>query len=218
MTAARELAVARFLAAQGAPVAAPLAEAGPHQLADGVVTLWPWIDHDRVAGDDDAELAGATLAALHRAFAGYDGALPPYTDALDGVALLLADPTAVPVLAGDDRLLLNAQFARLRAATGGADAWTPIHGDAHPGNLLLGGVGPVWVDCEDACLGPAEYDIACLPSSAWPRFTEADQALIAGFAALRSVCVATWCAARPADGDAREALAHHLTEVRGFPA
>ena len=35
----------------------------------------------------------------------------------------------------------------------------PIHGDAHLGNVLAGGR---WLDFDEACLGPPEWDLACL--------------------------------------------------------
>jgi thiamine kinase-like enzyme len=39
----------------------------------------------------------------------------------------------------------------------------PLHGDAHPGNLIAtreGGL--VWIDFEDVCLGPVEWDLATM--------------------------------------------------------
>jgi len=35
----------------------------------------------------------------------------------------------------------------------------PVHGDAHFGNVLAGGVGQ---DFDDACVGPREWDLACM--------------------------------------------------------
>jgi Ser/Thr protein kinase RdoA (MazF antagonist) len=35
----------------------------------------------------------------------------------------------------------------------------PIHGDAHLGNVLAGGR---WLDFDEACSGPPEWDLACL--------------------------------------------------------
>jgi len=40
-----------------------------------------------------------------------------------------------------------------------------IHGDAHPGNILLTPDGPVWADFEETCLAPVEWDLACLTLS-----------------------------------------------------
>jgi aminoglycoside/choline kinase family phosphotransferase len=36
----------------------------------------------------------------------------------------------------------------------------PLHGDAHTGNLLQSGDGPRWIDFEDVCAGPVEWDLA----------------------------------------------------------
>jgi len=38
----------------------------------------------------------------------------------------------------------------------------PLHGDAHPGNVLLTADGPRWTDFEDVCLGPVEWDLASM--------------------------------------------------------
>ncbi len=38
----------------------------------------------------------------------------------------------------------------------------PLHGDAHPGNLLSTPTGPIWTDFEDAWRGPIDWDLACL--------------------------------------------------------
>ncbi|MGH4019382.1 MAG: phosphotransferase family protein [Pseudonocardiaceae bacterium] len=38
----------------------------------------------------------------------------------------------------------------------------PLHGDVHPGNLIATRDGPVWIDFEEACRGPVEWDLALL--------------------------------------------------------
>jgi len=38
---------------------------------------------------------------------------------------------------------------------------SPIHGDAHLGNILRTPGGPIWGDLENVCAGPIEYDLAC---------------------------------------------------------
>jgi aminoglycoside phosphotransferase (APT) family kinase protein len=37
-----------------------------------------------------------------------------------------------------------------------------VHGDSHLGNVLATAGGPLWGDWEDAFLGPAGWDLACL--------------------------------------------------------
>lgn len=36
----------------------------------------------------------------------------------------------------------------------------PLHGDMHPGNLLATHTGHRWIDFEDVCVGPLEWDLA----------------------------------------------------------
>lgn len=215
--AAGEIAVARHLAERGAPALVPLgALAGPHVAASSVVTFWPYVEHTGVAGDGDAALAAATLAAVHRALLDYDGELPSYTRALDRCRAVLADDDASAALSAGDRDLLKTRYRRLRHDVEATDGnWVPLHGDAHPGNLLLGRHGPLWVDFEDACLGPREYDIASLPPEAWPYFGDADPALVRTYSELRSVCVAIWCSADMSrSAEVREAAEYHLHRVR----
>ena len=104
---------------------------------------------------------GPLLAELHAELRDYPGELP-------GVP-----PMDVPAMADYLRsagLLSEAELADLTAdaervtaeiaATG--DESVPLHGDAHPGNLLHTVAGPVWTDFEDAWRGPIGWDLACL--------------------------------------------------------
>ena len=138
-SAVREIAVARHLTKQGAPVIAPLEElAGPYVTASAVVTFWPYVEHERVADEADALLAAETLQAVHQAFYSYDGELPPYTQALDRCWSVLADATASPALSADDRDFLKARYRCVRHDVEAmAGSPVPLHGDAHLGNLLL---------------------------------------------------------------------------------
>jgi aminoglycoside phosphotransferase (APT) family kinase protein len=217
-TAVRELVVARHLAKQGAPVIAPLEEelAGPYVTASAVVTLWPYVEHERASDQADALLAAETLHAVHQAFYNYGGELPPYTQALDRCWSVLADVTASPALSEGDRDFLKTQYRRVRQDVEAmAGRPVPLHGDAHLGNLLLSDRGPVWTDFEDTCLGPPEQDIAGLPSTAWARFRDANQRLIERCTDLKSVCVAVWCWADISrSAEVREAAAYHLHRLR----
>ena len=53
-------------------------------------------------------------------------------------------------------LLLQVQACYDRAGT---VARIRLHGDCHPGNILWGQSGPVIVDLDDACMGPAVQDL-----------------------------------------------------------
>ncbi len=219
-TAVRELAVARHLVARGAPVVAPPAErfAGPHVLASAVVSLWPHVEGARTADDTDAPIAAATLDAVHRGLRDYAGDLPSYTRTLDRCWRVLTDGAASRAVSATDRTLLATQYRRLRGAIAGTPGDpVPLHGDAHLGNLLIGTDGPRWIDFEDACIGPRELDIACLPEAAWRSFEDADRTLIGLCADLKSVCVAIWCSADASrSAEMRAAAGYHLDRVRRF--
>lgn len=75
----------------------------------------------------------------------------------------LGEQSARPPTGLDDGLRheLRERFARLRTDLDGWPAQA-LHGDAHPGNLLPARDGWRWNDLEDTCLGPVEWDLACL--------------------------------------------------------
>lgn len=164
---AREVALARYLAEAGAPVVPPAGALppGPH-VRDGLaMTLWPYFpaapDGPQTPGPDRF---GGMLRELHDVLAGYPGPLPylgtPYGDiaaVLDGAL----PPGAAPELTAGRRRELGERFARLRVALDGRPG-RPLHGDAHPGNLLPTRHGWRWNDLEDTCAGPVEWDLACL--------------------------------------------------------
>lgn len=218
-TATKELSIARHLAGKGTPALAPLENfSEPHVMASCVVTFWPYVERGRAAEEKDAVAAAASLDRIHGALRDYSGDLPPHTDAFEHCWSVLVDDQACSALDRKDRQLLKTQYNRLRRE---ADAVTarcvPLHGDPHLGNLLIAEHGPIWLDFEDACLGPREYDIACLPLAAWSRFAHADQTLIQTYADLRSICIAVWCWADLARSDgARDAALHNLDRVREF--
>ena len=74
----------------------------------------------------------------------------------------MPDKTGDDALVKADADLLRAAAERLRPLreTPGGEL-QPLHGDTHPGNHLIptrdGGL--VWIDFEDVCLGPIEWDL-----------------------------------------------------------
>ena len=219
--ASREIGVTRYLADCGAPTLAPIPDfAGPHVRDLTVVTFWPYAERRRAASEADASVAAMSLATVHQALRDFEGDLPPYTEALDRCWDALAGDHLGAVLPAADTHLLKSEFLRLRRQVEAVDRrWVPLHGDSHLGNLLLddSGHNPLWVDFEDACLGPREYDIANLPAEAWPIFPDADLQLVAAFALLKSVCVVVWCSADSRRSlEMQEAADYHLSVVRGL--
>ena len=160
----REIAVTTFLSEQGAPVVAPTRELppGPHEHEGLWTSFWTYVepDPDRAPTADDCS---AMLLDLHAVLRWYPGELPMLgaDDIPRGLELL---DQVGDALSEADVELLRAAAERLRpyweASSGGVQ---PLHGDAHPGNLIAtreGGL--VWIDFEDVCLGPVEWDLATM--------------------------------------------------------
>ena len=75
----------------------------------------------------------------------------------------------------------------------------PLHGDAHPGNLLAPADGWRWTDLEDTCAGPHARDLACLRSTSRLDGRAASDALrgpadheLAPWPELRRLHAAAW--------------------------
>ena len=142
----RELEVSRFLAASGAPVAAPWPSAGPFVASGLEVSLWEWLE----PAPGSLPSFGAMLFELHEALAGYGGELPVLVGPLTDIATALrVSDDAVLHLAAEHLVPLALTWHR-----------RPLHGDAHTGNVMLTAGGPRWIDLEDACVGPVEWDLA----------------------------------------------------------
>ncbi|MFI7464171.1 aminoglycoside phosphotransferase family protein [Nonomuraea sp. NPDC049646] len=155
----RELAVVSFLHERGAPVVPPsdLLPARVHERGGALVSYWRHVEHDG-SRPVTPEVFGRALRELHEALRGYPGELPRLGPVLDEPAHLLR------VLSADLEPAVSARLAQARA---GLAARLPVggqavHGDAHPGNLLVTPAGLLWNDFEETTYGPVGWDLACL--------------------------------------------------------
>lgn len=163
---ARELDVAAFLAARGAPVVPPsdVLPPGPHHHDGLCVSFWRYV---QPASDavPDAPVAGRMLAELHAALRDYPGEMPvlapPLNDIPRGLDRL---ERAGDILPAEDVALLRATCEPLLAQLDprAFGPLQPIHGDAHVYNLIPVADGWLWNDLEDTCLGPVAWDLASL--------------------------------------------------------
>ncbi|HLK23676.1 MAG TPA: phosphotransferase, partial [Caulobacteraceae bacterium] len=90
----------------------------------------------------------------------------------------------------------------------------PLHGDAHPGNVMVTPAGAIWADLETACLGPLEWELTSLPPAAHAAFRPLDRDLFRRLGLLRSLTVAVWCWADvDRSPEIREAAEYHLRRL-----
>jgi hypothetical protein len=158
-----EIAVTTFLSERGAPVVAPSPEVtpGPHERDGLWFSFWTYVraDPDRTPTTADCS---AMLVDLHAVLRSYPGDLPPL--AVNDIARGLEElERAGGFLSEADVGLLRAAAERLRPfleSPGGTIQ--PLHGDAHPGNLVATREGLMWIDFEDVCRGPVEWDLATM--------------------------------------------------------
>jgi hypothetical protein len=156
----REIAVARFLAENGAPVIPvhPGIPPGPHEHLGYPMNFWQYVEP--ISGKPDPAAVGETLYHCHSILTRFPGTLPELAILTESLALLdtLEEkhlfPTATIALLRD-RLTSSSQALR-------GLPFQALHGDAHPGNLMLTRQGLLWADWEDAFSGPVEWDLASI--------------------------------------------------------
>jgi hypothetical protein len=200
---ALEVDLAGWLVARGAPVVPPsgLVPPGPHTSGGRVLSMWQHVPTSGVA-DGRPEVVATLLAAVHDLAVGYEGALPGPEEILGDVV------RAGQVTAGHGeldagqrrRMAEGAELAAEIAGTGGM----ALHGDPHPGNVLLVGPAALLTDFEDSWRGPVEWDLAVLRMSrrhdgaaalaAYTALTgvRPDAALMEACARLREVQALAW--------------------------
>lgn len=146
----REIAVTEFLMSAGAPVVPVWPDAGPHHACGLNVSLWQWVEPEPEPKALSPRTYGRLLKDLHDDLRGYQAELPVLVGPL-------TDITAAMRLS-DNRLLHETAERLLPLAL----TWPrrPLHGDAHTGNVLITSSGPRWLDFEDVCVGPVEWDLA----------------------------------------------------------
>lgn len=181
---AREVAVARHVAASDGPVVPPAqgTDPGPHWQDGFAISLSEFLTRTYPAPAPTPADCGIALARFHAAAGDCPadlGYLTPATDQVtDALAVMeresLADAGTVAALrAAHARVLADmtrlsgpgAAGTRGRPGPAAGLAVVVLHGDAHAGNLLRRGPGDwVWTDLEETTRGPAAWDLAALTS------------------------------------------------------
>ncbi|GAA3850209.1 aminoglycoside phosphotransferase family protein [Streptomyces sedi] len=190
-----EIDLARRLVDAGCPVGAPDPRVAPeaHERDGFAVTFWtyhaPPVPPRALS---PVEYAGA-LARLHAGMRALDVAAPRFTERVAYAGALVADRARTPELAEDDRQLLVDTLrdaGRAVAERGGAEQL--LHGEPHPGNLLVTEGGPLFIDLETCCRGPVEFDLAHAPDGVGEEYPGVDLELLHACRSLVLAIITVW--------------------------
>jgi aminoglycoside phosphotransferase (APT) family kinase protein len=155
--AAREVAVARWLASVGVPAIRALDVEQPVVAGRRLVTFWESAS-DQPEYGTPAELA-ALLRRLHALTAPADLELPP----VDPFRRASPRIDKASSLSEDDREFLQRRCAELVDAYAGLNFELPpgvVHGDASVGNVIRDRDGrPLFADLDGFAVGPREWDL-----------------------------------------------------------
>jgi aminoglycoside phosphotransferase (APT) family kinase protein len=189
-----EVDLAQRLAETACPVAAlePRAAPRPYERDGFVVTLWTYYESVTAREVAPADYAKA-LERLHAGMRKLDVATPHFTDRVAEAEQLVASRDQTPALDDADRAFLGETLQSLRrmiADRGAAEQL--LHGEPHPGNLLITKTGPLFIDLESCCRGPIEFDLAHAPEAVARRYPDVDQDLLGDCRGLVLAMVAAW--------------------------
>jgi hypothetical protein len=156
----RENAVAQFLAGHGAPVIPmhPELPPGPHEHLGYTLNFWQFVTRTEAA--PEPSMIGKTLYQCHHL-------LQDFTHPLPELGILHETRSLLEILAQRElfpRPTLSLLDGHLEASLTklACHPLQPLHGDAHPGNLMQTTQGLLWTDWEDTFSGPIEWDLASI--------------------------------------------------------
>ncbi|GAB4229215.1 MAG: aminoglycoside phosphotransferase family protein [Elainellaceae cyanobacterium] len=169
---AREVTLARYLAASNAPVAPPslAIDPGPHQHLGFTLSFWEFVDV--LEQPFDPYQAGQALKTCHQVLKTFPGELPTLALLSEAKQFLLQLKSTFS--AADAELLM--QIGERSYNQLSLLPMQPLHGDSHSGNVLNTAQGVLWIDWEDAFLAPIEWDLACLVANPYVFRTDLEKA------------------------------------------
>jgi Ser/Thr protein kinase RdoA (MazF antagonist) len=189
-----EVEVARRLAQTDSPVVTLDPRVEPRVYArDGfVMNLWTYYEPASSSEIAPAEYALA-LQRLHAGMREIDLPAPHFTDRIAEAQRLIDSRDQTPELAEPDREFLGNALRNLRRGIEDRGAAEQLlHGEPHPGNLLMTRNGPLFIDFETVCRGPVEFDIAHVPEAVSEHYPGVDQELLRECRMLVLAMVASW--------------------------
>ncbi|BAY19289.1 stress response kinase A [Anabaenopsis circularis NIES-21] len=176
---AKEVAVASYLAAAGAPVVSPtnLIQPGPHQHNGLVLSFWEFVEE--IDELPDATIVGQTLRDCHEALVDFAGELTVLDPLNESESLLSTLISQAAFSLSDAQMLqavnhhLKSRFQQLQLPM------QPLHGDSNFSNVLNTTRGVLWTDWEDTFIGHIAWDIACFIASSYVFGTDIERATAA---------------------------------------
>jgi aminoglycoside phosphotransferase (APT) family kinase protein len=175
-SAAREVEIVGRLAGSGSPVARlePRVEPRVHVRDGFEISIWTYVEPVRRALLPVEYAQG--LRRLHAGLRPIDVSVPHFLDRVAATQDDVADRAVTPDLAETDRALLADTLADLgRSIADRRVAEQVLHGEPHEGNVLVTSEGPLFIDFENTCRGPVEYDLAWVPGEVSERYPDADR-------------------------------------------
>jgi aminoglycoside phosphotransferase (APT) family kinase protein len=189
-----EVEIAQRLAESGCPVAAlePRVDPRVYEHDGFVVTLWTYYEPAGPREIPPAGYAGA-LGRLQAGLRKLDIPAPHFTDRVEQAQRLVASRDRTPALAAADRELLGGTLRSLSRAIGDRGAAEQLlHGEPHPGNVLVTKNGLLFIDFETCCRGPVEFDLAHAPEEVSGHYPDINQDLLRECRILVLAMIATW--------------------------
>ena len=179
-SAEREVELVKRLALTDGPVAALDARVEPRLFVrDGFkIAMWTYFEPVQSRMLPPAEYAQA-LERLHAGLREVDVTAPHFMDRVAETQRDVASRDVTPDLAETDRAFLADTLRDLGEAI--VDRGAPeqlLHGEPHPGNVLNTKSGLLFMDFENTCRGPVEYDLGWVPKEVSELYPNADQDLV----------------------------------------
>lgn len=175
-----EVAVARQLARTDSPVAGLEARIEPRVVVhDGFeIAMWTFFEPVPPRSLPPDEYA-QVLVRLHTGLRDVDVVAPHVMDRVAATERAVASRDVTPDLAEADRALLADTLRDLRRSV--VEQGSPerlLHGEPHPWNLLDTKGGLLFIDFENTCRGPVEYDLAWVPDAVVEHYPAVDRDLV----------------------------------------
>ena len=217
----KEYNVASALCARGAPVAQPVPGSRPtaHASTGFTVTLWCRLEAEPGA-EPSGLVVGESLRVIHGALVRCDIELPDFRVGVSGARRALSDDELMAALGREDLAFLRRAYESLfERIEHQKFVMQPLHGEPHDGNRIPTAAGVRWLDFENACRGPLEWDLTFVPADVRRAFPDVDDDLLDMLSKLNSALVATWCWVQARFPEMRRHGEHHLEQLRaGWPS